>query len=65
MVEHGKPVPDLFLHAAKAAGMRVICFVGGTHAKRPAHRAALLEAAPGRLIDDMTGLLAIADSPEG
>lgn len=84
MVAHGKPAPDLFLHAAKsmgfapdtalvvedspagiaaakAAGMRVIGFAGASHAKRPAHRAAILEAGPDRLIDDMTELLTIVD----
>lgn len=88
MVAHGKPAPDLFLHAAqsmgsapetalvvedspvgiaaaKAAGMRVIGFAGGSHAKRPAHRTAILAAQPDGLIDDMTELLAIVDGPNG
>lgn len=85
MVEHGKPAPDLFLHAAKsmdvapatalvvedspvgvaaakAARMRVIGFTGGSHAKRPANRAALEAAEPDALIDDMANLLAIVDA---
>ena len=85
MVEHGKPAPDLFLHAAKsmatapetvlvvedspvgiaaakAAAMRVIGFVGGTHAKRPAHRAAIQAAEPDMLIDDMTQLIDLWDA---
>ena len=88
MVEHGKPAPDLFLHAAKsmgfapdtalvvedspagiaaakAAGMRVIGFVGGTHARRPAHRAAIHAADPDALIDDMTLLLETMDGLNG
>ncbi len=88
MVEHGKPAPDLFLHAAKsmgfapdtalvvedspagiaaakAAGMRVIGFVGGTHARRPAHRAAIHAAKPDALIDDMTQLLETMDALNG
>jgi HAD superfamily hydrolase (TIGR01509 family) len=88
MVEHGKPAPDLFLHAARsmgmapetalvvedspvgiaaarAAGMRVIGFAGGTHARRPAHRAAIQAAGPDALIDDMTRLLETIDARDG
>ncbi|MBA3326287.1 MAG: HAD family hydrolase [Rhodobacteraceae bacterium] len=84
MVEHGKPAPDLFLHAARimgfaprdclvvedspagvlaaqAAGMRVIGFVGGGHARGAAHRAALAALGPERVIEDMRALAAIAN----
>jgi HAD superfamily hydrolase (TIGR01509 family) len=79
MVAHGKPAPDLFLHAsaamgvspercvvvedspagvvaAKAAGMRVFAFTGGSHARSESHRAALLSLGPDRLFDDMREL---------
>ncbi|MFT4163024.1 HAD family hydrolase [Shinella sp.] len=80
MVVHGKPAPDLFLHAsaemgvdparcvvvedspagimaAKAAGMRVVAFTGGSHARTPRHRDALLDLRPDALFDDMRELL--------
>lgn len=80
MVTHGKPAPDLFLHAsaemgvdparcvvvedspagimaAKAAGMRVVAFTGGSHARTPRHRDALLDLRPDALFDDMRELL--------
>ena len=80
MVEHGKPAPDLFLHAshemgvaaencvvvedspagvqaAKAAGMRVFAFAGGSHARNAQHRATLSALDPDRLFDDMRELL--------
>lgn len=80
MVTHGKPAPDLFLHAAaamgappercvvvedspagieaaKAAGMRVVAFAGGSHARNDRHRATLRALAPDALFDDMRDLL--------
>ena len=80
MVRHGKPAPDLFLHAsaamgvepgrcvvvedspagiaaAKSAGMRVVAFTGGSHARSPQHREALLSLQPDALFDDMRELL--------
>ena len=80
MVRHGKPAPDLFLHAsaamgvapghcvvvedspagiaaAKSAGMRVVAFTGGSHARSPQHRDALLSLRPDALFDDMRDLL--------
>ncbi len=42
--------------AAKAAGMRVVGFLGGTHARRPAHAAAIRALCPDALLDDMTEL---------
>lgn len=80
MVKHGKPAPDLFLHAsaamgveprhcvvvedspagitaAKSAGMRVVAFTGGSHARSPQHREALLKLKPDALFDDMRELL--------
>lgn len=79
MVTHGKPAPDLFLHAArtmafkpedclviedslagisaaKAAGMRVFGFVGGSHAARPSHLAAMRGLEPNLIFDDMKAL---------
>ena len=79
MVTHGKPAPDLFLHAAarmgvdpaaclviedspagveaaRAAGMRVFGFVGGSHARTPAHRDRLAALAPDALFEDMRAL---------
>jgi HAD superfamily hydrolase (TIGR01509 family) len=44
------------LEAAKAAGMRSIAFVGGSHAKTQSHRAALEALNPDAIIDDMTQL---------
>lgn len=45
------------IQAAQAAGMRVIGFVGGSHAG-PAHlRSAVTAAAPDAIIDDMTDML--------
>jgi HAD superfamily hydrolase (TIGR01509 family) len=84
MVRHGKPAPDLFVHAAaamghppaatvviedspvgivaaRAAGMRALGFLGGSHAGGQAHRTALEAQGPDALIDDMAelpGLLA-------
>ncbi|KSV95005.1 MULTISPECIES: HAD family phosphatase [Sinorhizobium/Ensifer group] len=80
MVKHGKPAPDLFLHAsremgfaprdcvvvedspagieaAKAAGMRVFAFAGGSHARSDRHRQSLANLGPDVLFDDMGELL--------
>jgi HAD superfamily hydrolase (TIGR01509 family) len=83
MVVHGKPAPDLFLHAArtmgvipercvviedspvgieagKRAGMQVIGFLGGDHARNAAHRAGVKAAAPHHIaetMEDVAGLL--------
>ncbi|KSV81857.1 hydrolase [Sinorhizobium sp. Sb3] len=79
MVKHGKPAPDLFLHAsremgfaprdcvvvedspagieaAKAAGMRVFAFAGGSHARNKRHRKVLAALYPEVLFDDMVEL---------
>ncbi|WP_425052158.1 HAD family hydrolase [Psychromarinibacter sp. S121] len=82
MVEHGKPAPDLFLHAArqmgvapadcvvvedspagiraaKAAGMRVVAFVGGAHAEPADLRQAVANLAPNAIISAMADLPAV------
>jgi HAD superfamily hydrolase (TIGR01509 family) len=79
MVEHGKPAPDLFLHAAatmgadpagclvvedspagitaaRAAGMRVFGYVGGSHIEPAGLRAAIEALAPDAVFDDMQTL---------
>lgn len=79
MVAHGKPAPDLFLHAAErmqveprhcmvvedspagvsaalAAGMRVVAFTGGSHARQASHRRRLAALNPDGVLDDMLGL---------
>ena len=43
--------------AAKAAGMRVFAFAGGSHARNAPHRQALLRLQPDVLFDDMRELL--------
>lgn len=43
--------------AGKAAGMRVVAFTGGSHAKTPGHRETLLRLEPDVLFDDMRELL--------
>ncbi|MBB5042669.1 HAD family hydrolase [Shinella fusca] len=43
--------------AGKAAGMRVVAFTGGSHAKTPGHRETLLRLEPDALFDDMRELL--------
>lgn len=81
MVEHGKPAPDLFLHAAremgvqpqncvvvedsiagvtaaKAAGMPVIGFIGGSHA-RPDLSARLHTAGASSVVGDMKEVAAL------
>ena len=77
MVVHGKPAPDLFLHAAekmraeprktlviedsvsgvaaaRAAGMKVWGFVGGSHYESRDGRAILQDAGADRVFDRMT-----------
>lgn len=79
MVAHGKPAPDLFLHAAmkmgaaprnclvvedspagiaaaRAAGMRVFAFTGGSHAGNPALKARLASSEPDFIFADMLQL---------
>lgn len=43
--------------AAKSAGMRVVAFTGGSHARTPRHRDTLLGLEPDALFDDMRELL--------
>lgn len=43
--------------AAKSAGMRVVAFTGGSHARTPEHRESLLSLNPDALFDDMRELL--------
>ena len=80
MVKHGKPAPDLFLHAAhemnvepancvvvedspagieaaKAAGMRVFAFTGGSHANFSGYRAELDRLSPEAVFDAMPELI--------
>jgi len=47
--------------AAKAAGMRVAGFLGGSHAERPGHRAAIQALRPDAVIADMTELVPLLD----
>ncbi|RUX22325.1 HAD family hydrolase [Mesorhizobium sp. M2A.F.Ca.ET.042.01.1.1] len=79
MVKHGKPAPDLFLHAAasmrahprnclvvedspagvaaaRAAGMRVFAFTGGSHAGNPGLKARLASTEPDSIFADMLQL---------
>lgn len=44
------------IEAAKAAGMTVVGFLGGSHARTPAHRAMLEAIGADALIDDMAAL---------
>ncbi len=39
--------------AAKRAGMRVLAFAGGSHARNEVHLASLREAGPDHIFDDM------------
>ncbi|OWV83446.1 hydrolase [Rhizobium sp. R72] len=80
MVKHGKPAPDLFLHAAremnvdpancvvvedspagieaaKAAGMTVFAFTGGSHANFSGYRAELDRLSPEAVFDAMPDLI--------
>ena len=45
--------------AAKAAGMRVVAFTGGSHATTDAHRAAIAALAPDAVIDDIRDLVSL------
>jgi FGGY-family pentulose kinase/HAD superfamily hydrolase (TIGR01509 family) len=79
MVEHGKPAPDLFLHAAremgvapqnclviedspagvraaKAAGMRVFAFLGGSHVEAAGIGGEIESLAPDARLNDMRTL---------
>ena len=79
MVAHGKPAPDLFLHAAaamdvepghclvvedspagieaaRAAGMTVFAFTGGSHAGNPALKLRLASMQPDSIFADMLQL---------
>ena len=47
------------IEAAKAAGMRVVAFTGGSHATTDAHRAAIAALDPDALIDDMADLVSL------
>ena len=46
--------------AARAAGMRVVAFTGGSHATTDRHRAAIAALAPDAVIDDMRALPTLA-----
>lgn len=47
------------IRAARAAGMRAVAFLGGAHAGGAAHRAAVVEAGPDRVIEDMRDLAGV------
>ncbi len=47
------------IESALAGGMSVAGFLGGTHARRPAHRAAVAARRPHHLFDEMSDLLTI------
>lgn len=82
MVRHGKPAPDLFLHAAatmgyspsgclvvedspagieaaRAAGMRVVAYTGGSHAGTDHHLAEITALGADAVIDDMRELVSL------
>lgn len=88
MVEHGKPAPDLFLHAARVlgtdpadclviedspagieaarrAGMAVVGFTGGAHARIDHVRAAIEAAAPDILCGSFDEIAALVDQEAG
>lgn len=44
------------IQAARAAGMRVVGFLGGSHARRPAHGEAIRALRPDAVLDDMAAL---------
>jgi HAD superfamily hydrolase (TIGR01509 family) len=48
--------------AAKAAGMRVVAFTGGSHATTDRHRAEIAALAPDALIDDIRGLVSLCEA---
>lgn len=50
------------IEAAKSAGMRVVAFTGGSHARTPRHRETLLDLKPDALFDDMRELLQFVGS---
>jgi len=47
------------ISAAKAAGMRVVAFTGGSHATTDAHRAAIAALGPEAVIDDIRALVGL------
>lgn len=51
--------------AAKSAGMRVVAFTGGSHARSPEHRETLLNLQPDALFDDMRDLLQFVGNEKG
>lgn len=51
------------IRAAKAAGMRVVAFTGGSHATTDAHRDAIAALAPDALLDDIRGLVSLCAPP--
>lgn len=51
--------------AAKSAGMRVVAFTGGSHARTPRHRETLLNLKPDALFDDMRELLQFVRNEKG
>jgi HAD superfamily hydrolase (TIGR01509 family) len=48
------------IQAARAAGMRVVAFTGGSHAASAQHRSAVAALAPDAVIDDMRALIPLA-----
>jgi HAD superfamily hydrolase (TIGR01509 family) len=48
--------------AAKAAGMRVVAFTGGSHATDDRHRQAIAALAPDALIEDIRELVTLCDA---
>jgi HAD superfamily hydrolase (TIGR01509 family) len=48
--------------AAKAAGMRVVAFTGGSHASDDRHRQAIAALAPDALIDDIRELVTLCEA---
>jgi HAD superfamily hydrolase (TIGR01509 family) len=51
--------------AAKSAGMRVVAFTGGSHARSPEHHEALYRLQPDALFDDMRELLQFVRNEKG
>jgi HAD superfamily hydrolase (TIGR01509 family) len=47
------------ISAAKAAGMRVVAFTGGSHATTDAHRSAIAALGPEAVIDDIRALVGL------
>ncbi len=50
------------IEAARAAGMRVFAFTGGSHARSPAHRGRLEALEPDAVFDDMAHLAELVQS---